>query len=108
MRKGFASKAYQRHISRPFFFVDNSLSGSGSEDPEVVLLRQRIRHLAMTQPETKQKVPVKWLKFELSLEHMVRDGHHLLTFDEAKVLAKEVSKIFFVILVDFHFNFGAT
>eukprot|EP00117_Sycon_ciliatum_P005868 scpid18796/ scgid0488/ Probable serine/threonine-protein kinase pats1; Protein associated with the transduction of signal 1 len=89
--KHLGSKAYGLHLSRPFFFVDNSVSGSGVEDPEVALLRQSIRSHAMRQPGTRQRVPIKWLKCELLIEKLVHQEHVThMSFKDFQALAAKV------------------
>ena len=66
------------------------MSGTDAEDPEVELLRRSIRSHALSQPGTRLRVPIKWLKCELLIEKMVQKEHitHLSFKDFAAVASK--------------------
>ena len=109
-------KSYSAHLVEHVFVVDNTLSGSASECPEVVRLRQDILAVAQELPQMKEAIPVKWLKFEKALQVTKKDGHKWISLESAKKIASQACQIVddleFVTLLNFlhdqriiiHFN----
>ena len=77
-------KPYSAHLVEHVFVVDNTLSGSESECPEVVRLRQDILAVAQGLPQVKEVIPVKWLKYEKALQATKKDGHKWISLESAK------------------------
>ena len=98
-------KPYSAHLVEHVFVVDNTLSGSESECPEVVQLRQDILAVASELPQMKEVIPVKWLKYERALQVAKKDGHKWISLESAKQIASEVFQIVddqeFVTLLNF-------
>ena len=98
-------KPYSAHLVEHVFVVDNTLSGSESECPEVVRLRQDILAVALELPQMKEVIPVKWLKYEKALQVTKKDGHKWISLESAKQIASKVCQIVedqeFVTLLNF-------
>ena len=58
------TKSYSEHLFHDVFKVDNTKSGGQKECPEVNRLRESILAVAMGLPQTKENIPIKWLKYE--------------------------------------------
>ena len=98
-------KPYSSHLVEHVFVVDNTLSGSESECPEVVRLRQDILAVAQELPQMKEAIPVKWLKYEKALQVTKKDGNKWISLESAKQVASQVCQIVdddeFVTLLNF-------
>ena len=57
------------------FNVDNNKSGLKTECPEVKRLRESILAVAMELPQTKESIPIKWLKYEEALQVVLDEGY---------------------------------
>ena len=99
------TKSYGGQLFHAVFIVDNTKSGLQTECPEVKRLRESILAVAMELPQTKESVPIKWLKYEEALQVVLDEGHKWITIEHAKRIASEVCQIHdnqeFVTLLDF-------
>ncbi|XP_044178333.1 uncharacterized protein LOC114970883 isoform X6 [Acropora millepora] len=87
------TKSYGEQLFDVVFKVDNTKSGTQDECPEVKRLRERILAVAKELPQTKENIPVKWLKYEKALQAVLDYGHKCITIEHAKRIASEVCKI---------------
>ena len=83
------TKPYSEHLSKKYFVVDNTKSGSGEECPDVKRLREEVLAVAEQLPQMRQFIPIKWLRFEEALKHKIEKGEPLISFDEARRVARE-------------------
>jgi hypothetical protein len=60
IKKSTSGKTYDKHVSRPFITVNNTISG----DKGVQKVRDKVNELFGTEPYMKEKIPVRWFKFE--------------------------------------------
>ncbi|XP_074612399.1 uncharacterized protein LOC141866762 [Acropora palmata] len=99
------TKSYGGQLFQAVFNVDNTKSGLKTKCPEVKRLRESILAVAMELPQTKESIPIKWLKYEEALQVVLDEGHKWITIEHAKRIASEVCQIHdhqeFVILLDF-------
>ena len=99
------TKSYGGHLFHAVFIVDNTKSGLQTECPEVKRLRESILAVAMELPQTKENIPIKWLKYEKALQAALDEGYKWITIERAKQIASEVCQIHddqeFVTLLDF-------
>ena len=99
------TKSYGEQLFHDVFIVDNTKSGKQKECPEVKRLREKILAVAMELPQTRENIPIKWLKYEEALQLVLDDGHKCITIEHAKRIASEVCKIHddqeFVAVLDF-------
>ncbi|XP_067027267.1 uncharacterized protein [Acropora muricata] len=99
------TKSYGEQLFHAVFNVDNTKSGLQTEYPDVRRLRESILAVAMELPQTKESIPIKWLKYEEVLQVVVDEGHKWITIEHAKRIASEVCQIHddqeFVTLLDF-------
>ena len=86
------TKPYKIHL-RDLFVVDNTMSGHGSECPEVVRLRQEVLAVSKALPQMKEAIPIKWLKYEKELQVMKEGGKKWIGRDAAKTVASEACSI---------------
>ena len=82
------TKAYKTHLY-DVFVVDNTMSGHGSECPEVVRLRQEVLAVSKALPQMKESIPIKWLKYEKHLQAMKEGGTTCIDRDVAKTIASQ-------------------
>ena len=83
------AKPYSEHLSRRYFVVDNTKSGSGRECPDIQHLRNEVLEVAKQLPQMKQSIPIKWLHFEEELKHKVENGEPFISLDEARKVASD-------------------
>ncbi|XP_044178391.1 uncharacterized protein LOC114949826 isoform X1 [Acropora millepora] len=99
------TKSYGEQLFHDVFKVDNTKSGTQKECPEVKRLRESILAVAMELPQTKENIPIKWLKYEEALQGALDEGHKWITIEDAKRIASEVCQIHdeqeFVTVLDF-------
>ena len=99
------TKSYGGQLFHAVFNVDNTKSGLQTECREVKRLRESILAVAMELPQTKESIPIKWLKYEEALQVVLDEGHKWMTIEHAKRIASEVCQIHdhqeFVTLLDF-------
>ena len=95
-----ASEMYGTLKDRPYgaqlfgvYCVDNTKSGSESECQEVMRLRQDVLAVAKELPHIKEVIPVKWLKYEKTLQCMRKEGYNWISLATAKSIAYEVCDI---------------
>ena len=86
------TKPYKNNLY-DLFVVDNTLSGHGSECPEVVRLRQEVLSVSKALPQMKEAIPIKWLKYEKELQDMKEGGKKWVDRDAAKTIASEACNI---------------
>ena len=99
------TKPYGEQLFPGVFKVDNTKSGQQKECPEVKRLRESILAVAMELPQTKENIPIKWLKYEEALQGVLDEGYKWITIEHAKRIASEVCQIHddqeFVTVLDF-------
>ena len=99
------TKSYGEQLFDDVFKVDNTKSGGQNECPEVKRLRESILAVAMELPQTKENIPIKWLRYEEALQGILDKGHKWITIERAKQIASEVCQIHddqeFVTVLDF-------
>ena len=99
------TKSYGEQLFHDVFKVDNTKSGRQKECPEVKRLRESILAVAMELPQTRENIPIKWLKYEEALQVVRDEGHKYITIEHAKRIAAEVCQIHdhqeFVTVLDF-------
>ena len=83
------TKPYKSHLYDDIFVVDNTKSGHETECSEVVRLRNKVLAVAKELPQTKEVIPIKWLRYEKKLEDMKENGHKWISLDVAKQIAFE-------------------
>ena len=71
------------------FVVDNTKSGTEAECQEIVRLRQKVLALAKTLPHTNESIPIKWLKFDKTLNALREKGNTWISLESAKVIASK-------------------
>ena len=82
------TKSYGVHLFKDVFKVDNTKSGGQKECPEVKRLRESILAVAKELPQTKENIPLKWLKFEEALRGVLDEGQlKWITIEYAKQIA---------------------
>ena len=87
------TKSYGGQLFHTVFKVDNTKSGKQKECPEVKRLRESILAVAMELPQTKEDIPIMWLKYEKALQAVLDEGHKWITIEHAKQIASEVCQI---------------
>lgn len=87
------NKPFSNHLYADVFAVDNTKSGSERECEEVVRLRTEVCAVAEQLLQRKEEIPIKWLKYEQTLQVMREEGCKYLLLDKAKQIACEVCDI---------------
>ena len=87
------TKPYKNHL-HDLFVVDNTMSGHGSECPEVVRLRKEVLAVSKALPQMKEAIPIKWLKYEKELQVAKESGKKWMDSDAAMRIASEACNIF--------------
>ncbi|KAL9958600.1 hypothetical protein ACROYT_G035638 [Oculina patagonica] len=82
-------KPYGSHL-HDVFCVNNTKSGSESECPEVMRLREEVLAVSNELPYINEAIPIKWLKYEKALQKL---GKKWISFDSAKHIASKVCEI---------------
>ena len=99
------TKTYSSQLCDDVFVVDNTKSGMQTECSGVQHLRERILAVAKELPNTKEDIPIKWLKYEKALQVILAEGHKWITIEHAKRIASEVCQIHddqeFITVLDF-------
>ena len=82
-------KPFGCHLHNVPFFVDNTrLQNNKPECSQVQLLRKELVSVAKQLPLTHDSIPIKWLKFEKTLQVAKKRGHKCISLEEAKEIAK--------------------
>ena len=81
------SKIYRSHLFKDVFVVDNTKSGSESECPEIVRLREDVFAYAKQLPQMKEVIPLKWLLYEKTLQLLRKEGYMWMHIKEAREIA---------------------
>ena len=95
-RKVFGSlrtKQYKGHLYKEVFVVDNTKSGHESECSGVARLRKKILDVAKELPQMKETIPIKWLRYEKTIQTMKDNGHKWIDLEDAKEIASKVCQI---------------
>ncbi|XP_022800252.1 uncharacterized protein LOC111338099 [Stylophora pistillata] len=71
------------------YCVDNTKSGCESECQEVGRLRKEVLAVAKKLPHIKEVIPVKWLKYEKTLQRRKKGGDNFISLETAKSIANE-------------------
>ena len=87
------SKPYRAHLFQEIFVVDNTKSGSVSECPGVMRLRQKVFAVAKELPQINEVIPIRWLRYEKVLQTMKERGDKHISLEKAKQIAAEVCNI---------------
>lgn len=81
------------HLYKNVFVVDNTKSGQESECSEVDRLREEILAACNELPKQREDIPIKWLKFENTLQEEKEKGHKWISLERAKQIAIDVCDI---------------
>ena len=81
-----ADKAYQEHVLRPFYNVNNTFS---SRSPGVKEIQEKVREILETGPHMIENLPVKWLNFEKAVKKLAEKGTFLVSLDHVRNVARE-------------------
>ena len=76
-----------RDLLKGFFVVDNTKSGSNNECQGVKKLRESVLSVAKELPQMKEKIPLKWLKYEKVLYLLMSKGRERIFIEEARQVA---------------------
>ena len=76
-----------RDLLKGFFVVDNTKSGSSDECQGVKKLRESLLSVAKELPQMKEKIPLKWLKYEKVLYLLMSKGRERIFIEEARQVA---------------------
>ena len=87
------TKPYKSQLYDDVFVVDNTKSGVESECSEVKRLREQVLAVAKKLPQMKEAIPIKWLKYEKTLQVTLKEGHKWISLEMAKQIASEVCTI---------------
>ena len=82
-----------RDLLKGFFVVDNTRSGSNDECQGVKKLRESVLSVAKELPQMKEKIPLKWLKYEKVLYLLMSKGRERIFIEEARQVAVDESGI---------------
>ena len=83
------AKTHGEHLLKDVFVVDNTKSGSESECPEVMRLREKLLTVAKCLPHMKEAVPLKWLKYENVLQCLRNEKYNYITIEKAREIASD-------------------
>ena len=83
------TKTYKRHLFKDVFVVDNTKSGSENECPEIVRLRKEVLTVAQQLPQTKEAIPLKWLKYENILRLLRKEHYKWIPINDARQIASD-------------------
>ena len=83
------AKPYGEHLYKKYFFVDNTRSGTTDECPEVQRLRNELLAVVTELPQLKEKIPLKWLRFEEALNDKKTKGQSFISLEEARRVARD-------------------
>ena len=84
------TKAYKHNIN-DILFVDNTLSGTPNEDPDVIRLRQDL--IEMMSEQLEMPIPLRWLPFTVAVRRLARKkGMPWLSMEEVTEVAQEVCR----------------
>ena len=75
------------------FYIDNTKSGTESECPEVMRLRDKVLAVGKALPHINEVIPIKWLKFEKALKTLEKTGQNHISLDKTKYIASKACKI---------------
>ena len=81
------AKTHGEHLLKDVFVVDNTKSGSESECPEVMRLREKLLTVAKCLPHMKETFPLKWLKYENVLQCLRNEKYKYITIEKAREIA---------------------
>lgn len=91
-----AAEVYGTLKERPYgthlfgmYCVDNTKSGRESECQEVGRLRKDVLAAAKKLPHIKEVIPVKWLKYEKTLQCWKKGGYNFISLETAKRIANQ-------------------
>ena len=91
-----AAQVYRSLKERPYgahlyglYCVDNTKSGCESECQEVGRLRKDVLAVAKKLPHIKEVIPVKWLKYEKTLQCWKKCGYNFISLETAKRIANQ-------------------
>ena len=91
-----AAQVYRTLKERPYgahlyglYCVDNTKSGCESECQEVGRLRKDVLAVAKKLPHVKEVIPVKWLKYEKTLQRWKKGGYNFISLETAKRIANQ-------------------
>ena len=83
------TKPYGEHLYKKYFFLDNTRSGTTDECPEVRRLRNELLAVVTELPQLRQKIPLKWLRFEEALNDKKTKGQPFISLEEARRVARD-------------------
>ncbi|XP_067041874.1 uncharacterized protein [Acropora muricata] len=89
IKKSFANKEYEQHVTVPFFAVDNETEN----DEGVKTLRQRIIKILKEEPHMGKEVPLRWFKFEKAVDALVALQTYFMDLDQLLSVIQQVCQI---------------
>jgi hypothetical protein len=103
IKEFLANKIYSNHIVEPFFAIDNIPKGNeiqvsdlaegntepGNTDAEVKTLKRVIEMVGLNEPYMGEQLPLKWMKFEKSLDKLKNKGLFYASLSQICEIAHE-------------------
>ena len=83
------AKPYGKHLSKKYFLVDNTKSGSADECKDVQNLKDELLGLAKQLPHMQQTIPIRWLRFEEVMKSKIENSQPFISLDEARRIARD-------------------
>lgn len=113
IREFVANKIYASHIIEPFFAIDNQIVNGDNvaskeassnvandqtlagQSDDIELLKRTIQIAALNEPYMGEQQPLKWMKFEHSLEKLKNKGLFYASLSQVKLFLISNSNFFF-------------
>jgi hypothetical protein len=103
IKEFLANKIYSNHIIEPFFAIDNIPKGNelqaselaegnsvpGDDDAEIKTLKRVIEMVGLNEPYMGEQLPLKWMKFEKSLDKLKNKGLFYASLSQICEIAHE-------------------
>ncbi|XP_015768806.1 PREDICTED: uncharacterized protein LOC107347432 isoform X10 [Acropora digitifera] len=89
IKKSFANKEYEQHVTVPFFAVHNETAN----DEGVKTLRQRIIKILKEEPHMGKELPLRWFKFEKAVDALVALQTYFMDLDQLLSVIRQVCQI---------------
>ncbi|XP_067017530.1 uncharacterized protein [Acropora muricata] len=89
IKKSIVDKKYMKHVTAPFFAVDNKTES----DESVQTLRQRIIEILKEEPYMGEEVPLRWFKFERAVDALVAKQTYFMDLDQLLLVIRQFCQI---------------
>ena len=93
IKEFLVNKIYSNHIVEPYFAIDNMTVDadtiSQQADPEIETLKRVIEMVSLNEPYMGEQLPLKWMKFEKSLEKLKNKGLFYASLSQICEIAHE-------------------